>query len=291
VSYFVTLFRRSPRSILFVFIHILFSALSMKTRTVERCIVRWENVYTIDLDDPLNQESFLKIFDSGHSRLPVVRKSDDLLFVHGILSVKRLLRLGGQSYTNSPEPVSSLMSTPLCIEPSVNLLQALDTFQTGRKGHLAIICENVDGKIYILTLLIHYNFIINNISIDAKSSFENTGFINFRTAGVLGIVTLEDVLEALLSEDIEDEFDNNTYSERLSSKEGNVLTEESPLLARKVTDSKLSPERIVQRRSFQSYSSIGYQRREYLRKGRVNSFFVSNHDDDDDSCAETLPVV
>jgi len=267
----------------------LFSALSMKTRTVKRCIVPWEKVYTIDLDDPLNQESFLKIFDSGHSRLPVVRKSKDFLFVHGILSVKRLLRLGGQSNTNCPETVSSLMSTPLCIEPSVNLLQVLDIFQTGCKGHLAIICENVDGKIYILTL--HYNFLTNNFSIDAKASFKNTGSINFRTAGVLGIVTLEDVLEALLSENIEDEFDGNAYSERLSDMEGNVLTEGSPLLLHKVTNSKLSPASIVEQRSIM-YSSVGHQRREYLRKGRVNSFFVSNYDDDnEDSCAETLPVV
>jgi len=107
------------------------------------------------------------ILFSGYSRFPIHEPGNPLAF-SGLLLVKKLL-------TYDPSqcwPVSKFLLSILPeAKPTINCFQALDYFQTGR-AHLLLI-SNTPGI----------------------------------AGGAIGVITLEDVIEEIISEEIVDETD------------------------------------------------------------------------------------
>ncbi|KAJ6502844.1 hypothetical protein C8R47DRAFT_1106934 [Mycena vitilis] len=148
-------------------ISILNGVLELNTKSVEQIMTPMEDVVTLAADAILDDKLVETILLSGYSRFPVHEPGNEGAFV-GLLLIKKLLKYD----PSLGLPVSSF---PLSIlpeaKPSINCFQALDYFQTGR-AHLLLI-THTPGK----------------------------------AGGAIGVITLEDIIEEILSEEIVDETD------------------------------------------------------------------------------------
>ncbi|KAG6902677.1 hypothetical protein C0995_013369 [Termitomyces sp. Mi166 len=148
-------------------INILNGVLELNTKKVETIMTRIEDTVTLSSDTILDHAKVDSILLSGYSRFPVHAAEDPTAFV-GLLLIKKLL-------TYDPAKALPVSAFPLSIlpeaHPSINCFQALDYFQTGR-AHLLLISKTPG-----------------------------------QAGGAIGVITLEDVIEEIISEEIVDETD------------------------------------------------------------------------------------
>jgi metal transporter CNNM len=146
---------------------ILNGVLELNTKEVERIMTPLRDVVVLSSDDILDETAVTAILQSGYSRFPVHEAGKPTSFI-GLLLIKKLL-------TYDPSKALPVSSFPLSIlpeaHPSINCFQALDYFQTGR-AHLILVSLS-PGK----------------------------------PGGAIGVITLEDIIEEIISEEIVDETD------------------------------------------------------------------------------------
>ncbi|PFH31577.1 CBS domain-containing protein [Besnoitia besnoiti] len=165
---------------------IMQGALDMACKSICDFMVPLHDVFMLECSMRLTRDLLVDILRKGHSRIPVyeARRSN----VRGVLLVKSLILID----PNAGVRIRDLMRgrafrrlcTPLFIAPSVNPYQVLNEFQEGR-CHLAFVTHDVAA---------YQQAWEQNVDVPA-------------TADLLGIVTLEDVIEELIQEEIMDEFD------------------------------------------------------------------------------------
>ncbi|KAF9527885.1 hypothetical protein CPB83DRAFT_883890 [Crepidotus variabilis] len=146
---------------------ILNSVLELNTKKVDAIMTPLADAVVLASDTVLDYAAIHAIMQSGYSRFPVHEKDNPNSFI-GILLVKTLLAYDPKmTLPVSAFPLSLLPEAP----PSINCFQALDYFQTGR-AHLLLISLTPG-----------------------------------RPGGAIGIITLEDIIEEIISEEIVDETD------------------------------------------------------------------------------------
>jgi len=166
----------------------------------------------LSTDDVLDLSTMGRILEWGMSRLPVHAGADRDNIV-GYLLVKRLIRLDPDDAT----PVSALpLRAPLAVAPSMTMFQLLDLFQSG-KAHLAVVsaaaaelssrwrglAARAEG-----TAAAGARTYAHTDSGGAGSYRVGAGGAADCNVGeVLGLITLEDVVESLIGEPIDDEDD------------------------------------------------------------------------------------
>lgn len=155
---------------------ILNGVLSLNDRKVSEIMTPMADCLTLSADKILDSDAVEEILLSGFSRIPVHEPGQKDNFI-GMLLVKRLI-----PYNPEDEwPVSRFPLLPLPeAMPDLNCFQALDYFQTGR-AHLLLI-SSTPG----------------------------------RRGGALGILSLEDLIEEIIGEEIIDETDR--YEDNHSKK-------------------------------------------------------------------------
>lgn len=162
-------------------------ALQMKTKVALDVFTPKRHVFTISSDFVLSERNQVQIYASGYTRVPVHAPGDDSSAIVGILMTKQLIVIDA----HSERTVSTVpLRRPLCVAPSVPLVDLLNMLQTGGSavaggGHLALVCARPA---------------VGNEALAAGRPVPEE-------AEYMGIVTLEDVLEALLQEQIYDEMD------------------------------------------------------------------------------------
>ncbi|KAI6020942.1 hypothetical protein BKA83DRAFT_4292960 [Pisolithus microcarpus] len=163
-------------------ISILNGVLELNNKKVESIMTPICDVVTLSSDTILDHATVEAILTSGYSRIPIHEPGDPLAF-QGLLLVKKLL-----IYDPSKSlPVSHFKLSILPeAHPSINCFQALDYFQTGR-AHLLLISRTPGVA-----------------------------------GGAIGVITLEDVIEEIISEEIVDETDR--YEDNQSKKQAKRLT-------------------------------------------------------------------
>ena len=160
-------------------------ALEMQSKLVTDIMVPMREMYSIPMDLVLDEESIVEIYRSGYSRVPVHDPcSKDLIY--GIFQTRKLMVMNP---TESRDLSTLPLVQPYCVKPQMNVLNLVNLLQQGtvanKGGHLALVC--LDPSIADLALA------------EGEQIPES--------AGIIGLVTLENCIEALIKEDIYDECD------------------------------------------------------------------------------------
>ncbi|KAF9950369.1 hypothetical protein BGZ72_007972 [Mortierella alpina] len=146
---------------------IIASVLDLKEKSVAAVMTPLEDVFTLSEDAILDENLMEEIVSAGYSRIPIYRHDDPNNFI-GMLLVKRLITYDPEDHI--PVRQFTINSLPEAA-PNTSCLDILNFFQEGR-SHMAIVTS------------------------------EPGGF------GLpVGVITLEDVIEELLGEEIVDESD------------------------------------------------------------------------------------
>jgi metal transporter CNNM len=161
-------------------------ALQMKTKVAIDVFTPLHSMFCLPHDTVLNEHTVVNIYSSGYSRVPVYQvnpeKPKSKIAICGILMTKHLIVVNPKE----DRPLQTLpLYTPMCISPKMNLVDLLNLFQTGKVGHMALVCARPQ------------------VAKDALQQQEPLP----EAAGLMGVITIEDVIEALLQEQIYDESD------------------------------------------------------------------------------------
>jgi len=157
---------------------ILEGALKFTDQKVDSCMTPWDQVFKLNINSRLNFDLLLTICKTGHSRVPVVETVLGQERVVGLLIVKDLILVDPEDEI----PISTVLDLfnhkIVRADPEDSLSYMLHEFQTGL-SHIAIVRE-IDNS---------------NAHADPKPV-------------IRGIITLEDIIEVIIQENIVDEFDN-----------------------------------------------------------------------------------
>ncbi|RLN58959.1 hypothetical protein BBJ28_00016460 [Nothophytophthora sp. Chile5] len=158
---------------------IIHGALDLASKTVTEVMISMDDVYMLELDTELSPNMLASVLASGHSRIPVYEKHKSNIV--GLLLVKKLIVLD----PDDRRPIRDLvLRKPILVSPTESCYSILNEFQKGR-SHIALVTKDVE-------LVMRCWHLEQDIP---------------ETVEFVGIVTIEDVIEELIQEEIEDESD------------------------------------------------------------------------------------
>ena len=168
-------------------VKMLEGALRIRDKTVEEIMTPLADCYMLPLDATLDFDTISEIRNKGYSRIPVFDPENPNKIVY-ILLAKDLLFVDPEDRKPMQE-VCKFYNTPFAfVEKGTPLNKQLDEFKTGEKGHLAMVTDP-------------------DMPEDER---------------VIGLVTLEDIVEEIIQAEIVDEtdivIDNKTKKKRKTTK-------------------------------------------------------------------------
>lgn len=213
---------------------IISGALDLTEKTAEEAMTPIESTFSLDVNSKLDWEAIGKILAKGHSRVPVY--SGNPKNIIGLLLVKSLLTVRAE--TETPVSAVSIRKIPR-VPADLPLYDILNEFQKG-SSHMAAVVKvkskdprpsdvrdrklvekNETGHSQLTKPLLpkleeEIDFVVN-VDKTSKPAFQHTtGGVtksltcladDLEDGEVIGIITLEDVFEELLQEEIVDETD------------------------------------------------------------------------------------
>ncbi|KAI3993258.1 hypothetical protein MKX01_010001 [Papaver californicum] len=207
---------------------IIAGALDLTEKTAEEAMTPIDSTFSLDLDSKLDWETIAKILARGHSRVPVY--SGNPRNIIGLLLVKSLLTVRAETEL----PVSAIAIRRIPRVPSdMPLYDILNEFQKGGSHMAAVVKSKGASTNYVAALklttpllprqdeesentIIDIEKIPNSSGTQSHISFQQNDVTTYRLPSsiedtedgdVIGIITLEDVFEELLQEEIVDETD------------------------------------------------------------------------------------
>eukprot|EP00930_Biecheleria_cincta_P040877 TRINITY_DN27993_c0_g1_i2.p1 TRINITY_DN27993_c0_g1~~TRINITY_DN27993_c0_g1_i2.p1 ORF type:complete len:572 (-),score=120.69 TRINITY_DN27993_c0_g1_i2:40-1755(-) len=163
-------------------IKIMHGVMNLTHMTTLEALTPLSKTYMLSASAELSRETFKDIDKSGHSRIPVY--DGDKHNVRGFLLVKKLILIQHEADKKATVGTMKLMPMTL-VSPATLMLDLLNKFQED-KCHLALVTDMPE----------------------AVADAWKTGATVPPDVHMVGIITLEDVMEKLIQENIEDESDN-----------------------------------------------------------------------------------
>ena len=176
--------------------NLMISALEIKEKKVVEIMININDIYSIKFEEPIDKKKVAEILEKGFSRIPVFR-NDDKNDLVGILRIKQLINVDF-NLRKSIKDLGIRLKNPIVIPPTMTLVNLLREFRGG-KSHMAFITEQVELLQYKLGLTRNNSLAFN---MKYNETFEEANKIK-----ILGIVTLEDVIEQIFNLEIMDEED------------------------------------------------------------------------------------
>jgi len=171
---------------------IIAGVLEMRHKTAATCMIHINKVFMLDVKEKVDKTSIEKIKFSSHSRVPLFKETVDNIV--GFVLVKNLLLTDLYGITTFEDLIAEnhdCFRVVKFVSRDINLLELLNLFQTG-KTHLSVVVDqSQDPKPDPIDFGGH----------PSRMWSENT------SGQVIGIITLEDVFEELIQEEIIDETD------------------------------------------------------------------------------------
>ena len=168
-------------------INIVTGALVLKQKSVKDVMTNIEDCYMLPIESILDFETISEIKEQGYSRVPVYQGGDRKKVVY-LLFAKDLLFVDPDDEKPIEEICKFYQNDVNFVYSDTILTDMFDEFKSGEKGHLALVQEvNTDG--------------------DSDPFYET-----------VGLVTLEDIIEEIIQQEIVDEtdvvIDNKTKKKR-----------------------------------------------------------------------------
>ncbi|KAJ3351278.1 hypothetical protein HDU83_009005 [Entophlyctis luteolus] len=172
-------------------VSILRAVLELRGKTAEEVMTKLDDVFMLSVNAKLDEETMGKLLEAGHSRIPVYSQfREDII---GVCLVKQLILLDPED--SIPVSKSRIGRLPR-VKKDTPLFEILHVFEEGR-SHMAVVVDEIP-----------LNESEPNSIVTASplwiASPHNKTHRRFRT---LGIITLEDVIEELIGQEIVDETD------------------------------------------------------------------------------------
>ncbi|EEF49046.1 conserved hypothetical protein [Ricinus communis] len=225
---------------------IITGALDMTQKTAKDAMTPLSKVFSLDINSKLDEETLGLIINKGHSRIPIY--SGNLENIIGLILVKNLIKFRPEDET--PIREITIRKIPR-VQDHLPLYDIMNQFQIGH-SHMAVVVKwngHQPGRNEHFNICIHKPSVSeyenprpSNVTDLAdclhpklqRSECENQSLSNEDECAafdeeVIGIITLEDVMEELLQEEILDETDE--YIEAHTTITINMLpSRRSPLI-------------------------------------------------------------
>ena len=198
--------------------NLMISALEIREKKVVEIMISFDKVYALKHEEPINRKKVLEILEKGFSRIPVFR-NDDKTDLIGLLRIKQLISIDFNQ-NRSLKDLGIRLKLPLVISPKMTLIELLREFRKG-KSHMAFITEQVE----LLQAKLGLN---RNNSVQFNLRYNET-FADVKKIKVLGIVTLEDVIEEIFNLEIMDEEDYEKSKRAKAPRMGSTLRSASKI--------------------------------------------------------------
>mmetsp|Transcript_12509 Transcript_12509/g.18679 ORF Transcript_12509/g.18679 Transcript_12509/m.18679 type:complete len:613 (+) Transcript_12509:22-1860(+) len=168
--------------------------LHMYKKTVRQIMTPIEKVYMLDINSRMDFKTMANILAKGHSRVPVYDGDENNIYK--LLLVKNMIMLN----PGDEVPLRTLMQEGfpdvLYVKPDITLADMLHEFQNGG-SHLAVVTE------------VQEEFKSSKGTDKKGIEMKTMGLQKVTKRKNIGIVTLEDVIETMIQDDIADETDEH----------------------------------------------------------------------------------
>eukprot|EP00344_Euplotes_crassus_P003404 CAMPEP_0196996352 /NCGR_PEP_ID=MMETSP1380-20130617/2254_1 /TAXON_ID=5936 /ORGANISM="Euplotes crassus, Strain CT5" /LENGTH=550 /DNA_ID=CAMNT_0042412287 /DNA_START=71 /DNA_END=1723 /DNA_ORIENTATION=+ len=194
------------------------SVLDTKDGFVDKLMVPDNKIFKVNINKNINNKLAKKLTDAGYSRIPVY-DGDDKNRIVGILLIKQLIGLDlteDRKISDLVKEGEVVLRKPLFISPKEKFEGLLNHFTKGR-SHMAII---TDDPIKMDKYAQGLEENANERSL-GEGSKDDTMKSDIKPAKVLGLLTLEDLIEYIIKEDILDEADYD--KDLMQNKNPNIM--------------------------------------------------------------------
>ena len=165
---------------------ILRAALELQTKEIEKVMMPIEKAYMLDVNTLINREVTQEIYTAGYSRIPIFEGNQNNII--GVLMAKDLILFNPDRDQMTIKQLSSALRDIVYIDHTESCLLTLKRFKEG-DNHLAVVTK-----------------VVNDEGSDPYLK-------------KIGLITLEDIIEQIIDQQIEDEYEGDGKEERRLQKE------------------------------------------------------------------------